>query len=181
MGKYHIILLIGRSGSGKSTIAKELELYGYKQLPSFTTRPMRINEVDKVDHTFITAEQYLEYKSDNQISASTCFNGHLYGATKNMIYEYDTYVIDKDGLLELQQTMPEMNIISIYIKVPILSLITRMLRRGDSISNVISRLVNDYKMFKGAKKACKYKVRNSNFYKTVDKVLDIIGDEVGYD
>lgn len=38
----YIILLVGKSGTGKSTLAKELkDRYGLKELVSYTDRPMR--------------------------------------------------------------------------------------------------------------------------------------------
>ena len=38
----NLYLIVGASGSGKTTVANALEeKYGYKQLQSYTTRPMR--------------------------------------------------------------------------------------------------------------------------------------------
>lgn len=44
------IFLIGPQGSGKTTLAKELERRGYEQILAYTTRPPRDNEIEGVDY-----------------------------------------------------------------------------------------------------------------------------------
>ena len=48
-----IIVLVGASGSGKTTIGKELEELGVRSLLSFTTREPREGEYNMVDYRFI--------------------------------------------------------------------------------------------------------------------------------
>lgn len=43
------VILIGKTGAGKTSIAKELEKLGYPRLITDTTRPMREGEKDGVD------------------------------------------------------------------------------------------------------------------------------------
>ena len=61
-----MIILVGESASGKSTIEKILsEKYGYIKTVSYTTRPPRENEVDGVDYNFISANEYTEKFNNN--------------------------------------------------------------------------------------------------------------------
>ena len=48
-----IVVLVGGSGSGKTTIAHELEKKGFRRLVTTTTRPKREGEVDQVDYFFV--------------------------------------------------------------------------------------------------------------------------------
>ena len=48
----NLYLIVGASGSGKTTVANALEeKYGYKQFQSYTTRPMRTE--NETGHTFV--------------------------------------------------------------------------------------------------------------------------------
>ena len=64
-----IYVLIGESGSGKDTIAKELSKLGYKQVISYTTRPPRYTGEDT--HIFIPPEEVKNY----ELAAYTMYDG----------------------------------------------------------------------------------------------------------
>lgn len=169
-----LLCILGKSGSGKSTLARMLsEKYKLKQIPSFTTRPMRDGEVDGVDHKFITKKEFARYRINNHIAASTYFNEHHYGATKDQIKTYDVYVVDKRGVEELKENMQDINIIPVYVYVPEIKRIKYMYERGDSRDQVISRLQNDLKMFMGCEEICDYKVTNYNLEDTVEILWNI--------
>ena len=54
-----MIILVGASASGKTEIANILiKKYGYEKMVTATTRPMRVNEVNKVDYFFLTEEEF---------------------------------------------------------------------------------------------------------------------------
>lgn len=109
-----ITLIVGRSGTGKSTLEERLsEVYGSKPLRSYTTRPKRHENED--DHIFITQEQVRDYP--NKV-ASTAINGHLYFATQEQLDASHTYVIDPYGLYELVTNCPPDRMFNlIYLKV----------------------------------------------------------------
>ena len=53
------IVIVGKSASGKSTIANVLsEDFKYKKAISATTRPIRAGEVDGEDYYFITDDKF---------------------------------------------------------------------------------------------------------------------------
>lgn len=152
-----IILLLGKSGCGKSTIANILEkTYELEQLPSYTTRPPRDGEINGVGHEFITMRDYINFEDDGEIVASTYFHGNYYFSTSSQVDKYPLYVIDNAGLIELKSKRPDLEIIPIYIDAPLLTRIKRMRSRGDSIKSIIGRVFNDYRMFKGAKSNCDF-------------------------
>lgn len=52
------IVLVGQTNSGKTTVAKLLEAYGYKRIVTYTTRPKRQGERDGIDYNFVTDEKF---------------------------------------------------------------------------------------------------------------------------
>lgn len=115
----HVLLLIvGRTGSGKSTLINMLcERAGMRQLISQTTRPRR-NEQDN-DHVFVTVEDYQKAKENGNIVAETEIAGNYYYATKEQLYEADLYTIDpmgKDVLLSMN--LPNIKFVTVYISCP---------------------------------------------------------------
>ena len=60
---YKIICLIGKSGSGKSTIEQKLcSDLEINQVVSHTTRPPRNEELDGQDYNFVSDDYYEENK-----------------------------------------------------------------------------------------------------------------------
>lgn len=113
--EHTIILLVGRTCSGKSTLAKMLcERTGYRQLVSYTTRARR-NENDN-DHLFVTIEEYLQAKANGEIVAETEIAGNYYYATKEQLYQADLYTIDPKGRERLlSMELPCIRFVTVYI------------------------------------------------------------------
>lgn len=153
-----IICLVGKSGSGKSYIAKHLsEKYGYKILLSYTTREKRGDNDN--DHIFITENEY--YALPQKV-ATTFFDRHHYCATRNQIDENDIYIIDIEGLKQLKRLYSEFGgtkkIVSIYVDVPMEWCLKRMRHRGDSEDKCWERLRHDDTAFSGAFSECDYSI-----------------------
>lgn len=108
----NLTLIIGRSGTGKSTLEKKLcTIYGAKSIKSYTTRPQRNKNED--NHIFITKDEIDNYP--NKI-ATTTINKYFYFATKEQLDNSQIYVIDPNGLYELTSNFPELTFNVIYLK-----------------------------------------------------------------
>ena len=115
----HVLLcLIGRSASGKDTLANKLcEKAGLKQIISYTTRERRENEGDT--HIFITNEQYDALEQSGQIAAFTKIGQYRYCCTIDQLYSNDVYVIDYDGINHLRKmNLPNLHLVTVFINVP---------------------------------------------------------------
>ena len=139
-----LILLIGKSGSGKSTVAKHLShIYGLRVLESYTTRPRR--EPNEEGHIFVTKEEYTTLQ--NKV-AETYFDDNYYCATKEQIDNADIYIIDPDGYFTLQKNYKsDRRIIPIYLKVSSIKCYHRMIARGDTEEQASTRIKHDRARF----------------------------------
>lgn len=112
-----IICIVGPSGSGKTTLAniasKELNI---PTLCSYTTRPKRENEINGIDHFFVSKE---EMPTKDKMLAYTKFGDYEYWASIEQIPidKPIIYVIDEKGLLMLiEEWGNKYEIVSMLIK-----------------------------------------------------------------
>jgi len=154
--KLPLIILCGKSGSGKSTVAKYLtEKYGLKEIKSYTTREKRYEDEDT--HIFVDKNEYEKQKAAGNIIAETYFAGNYYFTTKSQIEENDLVVWDKTGIeeyKELQKTQNVRDCEIFYIDTPKEELIRRMQKRGDSSEMIKQRIEHDEIAFRGCKELC---------------------------
>ena len=139
-----LFLFVGRSASGKTTIAKMLEeQHGYKQVESYTTRPPRFD--GESGHIFVNED---EFRNLGELAAYTFYNNYHYGTTIKQLNECDIYVVDIPGvefLLKKLQNDPR-PIYIFYFDASVYNRILRMLDRDDSDMIVVSRLLEDEKV-----------------------------------
>ena len=140
-----MIALIGRSGSGKSTIQKELEKKGYKKVVMATTRPKREGEVDGEDYYFLSEEEWL-LKAKNKIFVdSACYNKWYYGLEIPKDNEKAVVCVTPAGFRCLKRN--GYNVISVYIDVDRRIALIKSLERGDIIEEAYRRNVSDVGQF----------------------------------
>ena len=80
--KYQLVALIGKAGSGKDTILKDV-VKAYKLsmniIVSYTTRPMREGETEGKEYHFISEETFKQMINNNQMLEYVQFNNWWYG------------------------------------------------------------------------------------------------------
>ena len=149
-----IIVLVGKTASGKTTVANELcKHHGYKRIITYTTRPMRKNEVQDVDYHFISDEQFNKMVENNEFTEYKRYNtAHgvwSYGSviTSEQELSDDCYVIilTPQGLRDLSKKISQY--IAFYLNVSFESQLERLKKRGDEEQQIIKRLKNDDKDF----------------------------------
>lgn len=138
-----LFLFVGKSSSGKTTVASKLEeRYGLKQVFSYCTRPPRYE--GEIGHIFVSNE---EFNDLGELAAYTNYAGWRYGTTFEQLDKCEIYVIDVNGVKTLLERCWHYNrqIRVIYFNASTYTRIQRMLNRGDSDAQIISRLLQDEK------------------------------------
>ena len=173
-------LIIGRTSSGKSSIAKGLcERFGFKQVKSMATRPKRKNEENEenCDHYFVTDEEF-DIEEEKGLAAYTEINNYRYATTFEELDKSNIYVIDPNGAQNLKQTCSDKyNFIEIYIRVPFNTAKMRFKQRGGTEAEFKRRYDQENAQFKEYedKQLFDYHILNDGtIEEAVDKACGII-------
>lgn len=140
------LLLVGKSGSGKDTIAKILcKMYGLNMLKSYTTRSARYDGED----THIFVESLPEESETVKRVAYTRFNGNEYCATNIQVNNADIFIVDPDGVLYFNEHYQgDKKPVVVYIDIPWWIRLSRMIGRKDGVLKSIDRVLHDHFKFK---------------------------------
>ena len=143
-----IFLIVGCSGSGKTTITEQLEQkYGLKSIQSYTTRKPRYE--GETGHIFISDE---EFDKITDMVAYTEFAGNRYCATAEQVENNDLYIIDPKGVDFFMKAYkgsktPKIIFISSNLTTRYERMVERAETKGKShqeaIESSLTRIVND--------------------------------------
>ncbi len=147
-----LVLLVGASGSGKTSVAKELEKIGYNVIQSYTTRQPRYE--GEWGHTFIN-NPFISYDNKNEINyiqeglnpngksywrknMIAYFNsynsGHHYFATDEQVIRGKTniYIVDSKGAEMVHEFYKDsdVEVITVYLQVDEQERRNRMINRA---------------------------------------------------
>lgn len=195
-----IICLVGASGSGKTTIAKELERMDYNIIHSYTNRePREPNEWGHIflkdwkrNCSFIISPDGKEHFTHRDMIAYKEMYGNCYFATKEQYQGKGTsvYVVDPDGAKQVQANVKDAEVITIFLMADRQERLKRLRGRyfynteyeeGISVDGLynevksvaIKRMVEDKKIFRTCK--CDYVVdANRSVTEVLEDILKII-------
>ena len=147
-----IVVLCGKSSSGKDTLASYFKSQGYKFVISHTTRPMRENESEGNPYYFISDKDFKEMLERNEFieyrEYDTLVGGipqkWFYGVHQSQIEELYKYVhvVDLQGLSKIKSKFGN-RVKAFYLDVPTPIRTERALGRGSFDDLEWSRRVQD--------------------------------------
>ena len=163
-----MIVLVGCSGSGKSTIAYHLFMNcHYNRIVSYTTRPPRNGEKDGYDYHFISKEDFLNKKKNGFFAESAEYRGWYYGTAAEDCTDDKVAILTPHGLRQMKK-LPNLNVVSFYIDVPRRDRLIKLLERGDDIEEIKRRDASDVGQFDGLVDECDFVIENPEYQSNAD-------------
>lgn len=165
-----MIVLVGESASGKSSIEKYfVNNYGYKKVVSYTTRSPRPNEVDGVDYHFVSVEEFKSLKENGFFAETAVYNDWHYGTAKEDCTNDKIAVLTPHGLRQVSK-INDIRTISFYINVPRRDRLIKILQRGDNIEEAYRRSLSDVGQFDGITDEVNHVITNHNYQKSIEEM-----------
>lgn len=137
---------------------------------SYTTRPIRKNEIDGIDYYFISEEKFFNNLDDNFFAEYTKYNNWYYAIARKDCLDDSICVVEPFGFRQLKQ-IQDLNITSFYIKVPERERLKRMVDREDDLMEVFRRIFSDQGVFQSIDQEVDYVIENNNIDICVDEIL----------
>jgi guanylate kinase len=142
-----IFLLVGASGAGKDSIAKELlgRVKDSSYPVSYTTRAPRPGEIDGVHYNFVTVERFKEMvDSDSFVEHAEVF-GRFYGVDSRQIHLRlrsgpIIHVIDHQGANTFIKAFGHKVVVIGIFPPDLTTLSSRLVARGDSEEDIANRM-----------------------------------------
>lgn len=184
-----ILVLVGESASGKTTLAKMLEeKAGFERVITYTTRNMREGEQNGVDYNFIDKAKFDELVKDNFFAEYIYYRGWGYGTAIDVnLKKNQIVVLNPPGVRSLKKFLKHWgynnhDCVTIYLNVDRRSRLVKLLERGDDIEESYRRSLSDVGQFSGFEKEADFVIENPNYEKSIDEVFQevkkIIENEV---
>lgn len=145
-----LIVLVGKSASGKTTLEKYIsENFRYEKIVSHTTRPIRGDEVDGVDYHYVSEDVFNEMLRNNKLVEHATFNNWSYGISKKEIEDKKdaVVVVNPAGLRRLRKLNIPMSVF--YVMCDDKTRYKRSIDRGDDIVEIALRSRSDTDCFNG--------------------------------
>lgn len=183
-----IIVLLGASGSGKSTIENELATHhGFNKIVSYTTRSPRDGEVNGKDYHFINNETFEQMLGDGFFAEHEEYSqNRLYGTVK---YDYvdptenKVVVLTPNGLRQLKKNNLDENIFSVLVEANLGTRVKRYIDRCgvdkfnfDDKNEIAARVERDFGAFMGVENEVDMILLNNEGTDIQDLVAEIINN-----
>lgn len=185
-----IIVLLGASGSGKSTIENELATHhGFEKIISYTTRQPRAGEINGKDYYFTDNEIFTSMINANVLAEYDEYSqGRFYGTLKSDYVDGDKIVVlTPNGFRNLKQSCPNENIYTVFVNANLGTRVKRYIDRCgtdrfnfDDKNEITARVERDFGMFLGLEREVNLVVDNNEGTDINDVISEILHGQKMY-
>ncbi len=138
-----MLILVGPSASGKTEVVKKLiSEHNMKKLVTYTSRSMRVGEVNHIDYHFLDRVEFEKRISEGFFLEYVEYNGNYYGTSYEGLDPDKVVILEPSGLKHYIKEAKELIKIC-YITCDKDIRKQRMIKRGDDPESIKKRLIND--------------------------------------
>lgn len=168
-----MLIIVGPSASGKTEVVKMIiKKYNMKKLVTYTTRNMRVGEVDGIDYHFISHESFLKKVKEQFFVETVYYNQFYYGTSYSDLTNDKIVILEPTGLKHYLQ-LNDKHIRVCFLDCPKKVRQARMIKRGDNLDVINCRLSRDDEIFnQDVAKLAHWVINSSDI--TIDKLADDI-------
>jgi len=179
--KYFPIIVSSPSGAGKNSVCDMVieKCANVVYSISYTTRPIRMTEMDGVDYNFVSEEKFKKMIDEDAFLEWAQYLGYYYGTSKKMVEDiiadkkYIILAIETKGALKFMKRRPDA--LSIFIFPPSMKELKRRLinRKTETSDEIDTRMKNAQNEIAD----CVYYDRfviNDNLDRVSDEVIKLI-------
>lgn len=177
-----MLIIIGKTASGKDTVVKELVKNGYHKMVTYTTRPIRIGEIPGVSYHYISNNEFIdkissgffaEYKSYDTIDGMW-----YYGSAKEDYEKADdktVTILTPQGFGDIRAVIQN-DLHCVYLRSSEETIRKRLNLRGDHPKEIERRIKSDEKDFTNVQQLADYVIDNewnTNLQSIVRKIMSL--------
>jgi guanylate kinase len=144
--KFKRIVICGKGGSGKDHLRKILVEQGLNYSVSVTSRPIRLNETDGIDYTFLSKDEASQLIDSGDLYEYCVFNEWIYGTKKELFHSCNLFILTPKGISQIREEDRKDTVV-VYLDISESIRKERLSVRGDADS-VERRLAADDEDFK---------------------------------
>ena len=183
----NIIVLAGKSASGKNFVAKKLEKHGYETIVTYTTRSKQKSEKQDITYHFISDEEFKQTIDEGFFaelkSYITTEGVWYYGLSLEDIECADdrsVIILTPQGYRDIKEKLPDKNIACIYLYENNKKKKKRLSKRGDDPKEVERRIksdLEDFKNFESEANKIVYNNDGTDIDEVINKILDFVEEK----
>lgn len=180
-----MLILCGKTATGKTTVAKTLQKLGMERVVTYTTRPAREGEINGIDYHFVTQEKFIELQNKDFFAETTCYSikdGTMwyYGTPiKEFFAEPNRVLISNpSGINQILELCLEEEILAkIFIcqlRCSDATIRMRLRKRGDDCEEIKRRVEADGRDFDGIEKFIHCSIHSCSGFMPVERLAKMI-------
>ena len=173
------LMIVGPSAVGKHSLLNKLkEKYPdiIYNIPLYTSRPKRTNEIEGIDYFFITKEEFLEKKNRNDLFGVQEYNNEYYALSRNKLKEAagnNKIIIMSNNIITANEIKNELDFNYVAILPPCEGeLRNRLINRGinkEEVEKMMSKSIKEIQLINEAN-YIKFRFVNDNEERVINKL-----------